>query len=745
MPPANTPADAVQRSASATTPQSPPAHRPLTPLSYLDSPVADLAATLYTHADADEANAAFLRASLASMNAGRDEAPRTRADAQRDSRRTTQATSDAAALRSAQETAEDLSRRERLQRVLSRLNRLHDPAASGATAYSNRTPSPHRQDLYDWAPQQTDGAETPPPPLIANDEHAGRQHELADRRERLRDRERRRRENEWVSLRARAAIQRARFGEGSPSATDRMLRYVMDRERSGTSDEEERARGSGWFRPTPARAGGDEEEPQLSFGRGPDGDVHVPPAPGDRDRERQERVDAFRRGYLAEHAPNRLPPRIATPSPPIAAVPAPTPATFLENALKYLSELRGCEQYEDSLAAAMDHGLATKEFFADKHDDFIMDLGAVDPLPFSSWLQPGTVFDGHQHASSACGSSGLAHPGRSSAGTASHVVEQINPNFASRTAAAAAVPSTFDHPPGSTRVVPFDAARPWLSHHPTPPTPKPAPSPPPGDHWPVRVTLHVVDTETMTVQGTMEAYDVPSHPSHPAADGARGKVLGRKTAPITTYLEGHIIDSRTHSFLTPSPPPPPTSTTPTSTSPPIPTSSRSRPPHPHHHRTPYKTSPANATPYTTHTPTPTFPSATPASDATNWALLPPFSALPTPATFARTLLSQTHMRRINAEYIFMRWKERNFVHRSHINNNNNNNNDNNNDSADVCEGVGAGDQERGHGLTIGGFYYVSLRRGDGRVEGLYFDPGSTPFQCLRLGGKGGGGGVGEMR
>jgi hypothetical protein len=36
------------------------------------------------------------------------------------------------------------------------------------------------------------------------------------------------------------------------------------------------------------------------------------------------------------------------------------------------------------------------------------------------------------------------------------------------------------------------------------------------------------------------------------------------------------------------------------------------------------------------------------------------------------------------------------------------------------------------GLTISGFYYISMRRDNGHIEGMYFDPGSTPFQQLTL-------------
>ena len=36
------------------------------------------------------------------------------------------------------------------------------------------------------------------------------------------------------------------------------------------------------------------------------------------------------------------------------------------------------------------------------------------------------------------------------------------------------------------------------------------------------------------------------------------------------------------------------------------------------------------------------------------------------------------------------------------------------------------------GLTISGFYYVALHRQSGRIDGLYYDPGSQPYQSLRM-------------
>jgi hypothetical protein len=331
----------------------------------------------------------------------------------------------------------------------------------------------------------------------------------------------------------------------------------------------------------------------------------------------------------------------------------------------------------------MDHGLATKEFFADKHDDFIMDLDDIPSLPYSSWLQPGTSFEGHQYAAN-FNNTNIAHQGPTSMASR---VEQINPNFRP--------PSlSFDHPPGSTRVVSFDTSRHSSSNIPMHMSPKDT-----HDHWPVRVIIHSIDPDKMTLQGTMEAYDVPQHPSSLSILNSNERPkAGKKHAPITTYLEGHIIDLRTNSFLTPG----------TKTDKPAPA--------------PAASGTANTT---------SFPTTTTATDAENWLKLSPFSSLSasksaTPEdTLARLLLSRAALAQLQEEYIFMRWKERCFVHSK-------------NDACSAPLSDRAGDQDRGHGLTISGFYYVSLRRCDGEVEGLYFDPLSTPHQCLRLKGRTGG-------
>ena len=742
----------IQRRSSTPPPPLEPAQRPLTPLSYLSSPVLDLAATLHTSAadDADQDNVEFLRDSIESLDRVDDTTNNHTSSLRSQSTRRGQSHNDLShdprlANRLAQArhneaqaqtrsgsgsgsgtASDDLSRRLRLQRVLARLNQIHDPTAattSSASAY-NRTPSPGRNNQYDWAPSHEAAATT-----ASQDENELDQI-LAELRQqassttssatnqsegRTRDRNRDSHassntdlagatgegDRQRRSLRSRAVLQRARQ-ESSPSATERILRYAMERRGAEMSEEEERARAAGWF--NPAASGRTSGEQHRSGTSGRDS-WPLPPSANDiRTRTMQERAEAMQRRYGGDNPPPRLP-RISTPP-----VPTTTTSTgnseFLQNALRYLNQLRSCYTYEQALSAAIDHGLATKEFFADKHDDFVMDLAEIDPVHASSWLQPGTIFEGHQHATN--GNAGLI---ATRAGAASRSVEQINPNFRSQAASA----SGFDHPPGSTRWIEQPVSS-FQSLGGIPGASLPASAnmlltasktpDPAHDHWPVRVIMHSIDVERMTLQGTMEAYDVPQHPHSLSITNAVDRPkAGKKNAPITTYLEGHIIDLETHSFLTPN--------------------SDNEP-----NQRPHFTEPRNSTPYTSLSDAIAFPSANAKTDASNWRKLPPFNEHSSDEETARVLLSKDRMSDVGKDYIFMRWKERCFVH----------------GKSDTCsETERQGDQDRGHGLTISGFYYVSLRRSDGVVEGLYFDPTSTPYQCLRLKGRSSGWGVVDFR
>ncbi|KAF1360741.1 hypothetical protein EJ07DRAFT_113591 [Lizonia empirigonia] len=95
--------------------------------------------------------------------------------------------------------------------------------------------------------------------------------------------------------------------------------------------------------------------------------------------------------------------------------------------------------------------------------------------------------------------------------------------------------------------------------------------------------------------------------------------------------------------------------------------------------------------------------SSPENDARYWRRLPPFSELADDEV-GQALVSRSWWEGVEREWVLMRWKERCF----------------------------ALFEDSGCGLTISGFYYVCLRRSDGVVKGLYYDPASSPFQCLEL-------------
>jgi len=91
-------------------------------------------------------------------------------------------------------------------------------------------------------------------------------------------------------------------------------------------------------------------------------------------------------------------------------------------------------------------------------------------------------------------------------------------------------------------------------------------------------------------------------------------------------------------------------------------------------------------------------------DSTYWRELQPFKSL-TDDEIVKNLVSKRWLTENLARgWILMRWKERCFVTPSHSQ----------------------------QGLTIYGFYYISVRRDNGHIEGMYYDPGSSPYQQLSL-------------
>ncbi|KAJ5803306.1 uncharacterized protein N7503_005756 [Penicillium pulvis] len=92
------------------------------------------------------------------------------------------------------------------------------------------------------------------------------------------------------------------------------------------------------------------------------------------------------------------------------------------------------------------------------------------------------------------------------------------------------------------------------------------------------------------------------------------------------------------------------------------------------------------------------------TDSTYWRELQPFKDL-SDADIAKNLVSRTWItEKLTQGWILMRWKERCFITPT----------------------------DSRQGLTISGFYYISLCRENGQIEGLYYDPGSSPYQQLSL-------------
>ncbi|KAF8251969.1 hypothetical protein K440DRAFT_658577 [Wilcoxina mikolae CBS 423.85] len=90
-------------------------------------------------------------------------------------------------------------------------------------------------------------------------------------------------------------------------------------------------------------------------------------------------------------------------------------------------------------------------------------------------------------------------------------------------------------------------------------------------------------------------------------------------------------------------------------------------------------------------------------DANNWRKLEPFVHMSN-TELVKNLVSRSFMKELTENWVFMRWKEKCFI------------------SPDPDVG----------GLTIGGFYFLSLKREDGRIQGYYYDPQSQPYQELTL-------------
>ena len=187
--------------------------------------------------------------------------------------------------------------------------------------------------------------------------------------------------------------------------------------------------------------------------------------------------------------------------------PVPNERRRVDDAIKYLGQLRLCESDKEGRETAEEGGIDPEELCPQNRHDFLVNTHILPPPPESSWLQIGGVLLGTQHGASNPTSlpsyTPLMPPSiyRSRTG---------NPHFGS-------VPPRTTSP---TRDTPVDST---LVEE---------------ERWPVKVTIHSIDYTTMTLAGTMEAFDVPD------------KTSPTKVSSITTFLEGEIIDFNTFTLET---------------------------------------------------------------------------------------------------------------------------------------------------------------------------------------------------
>lgn len=185
------------------------------------------------------------------------------------------------------------------------------------------------------------------------------------------------------------------------------------------------------------------------------------------------------------------------------------PSARLKEAIKYLERVRFSSSYEESISSAAEGGFIQFDYFTCNEDDFILDTSTIAPPAECSWLRPGSVFTGAQRA---------AHhivPHRIS-GPQSNEPVIVNGSETSRIS-----------------VYTTSGRRYWAGniYQPVTVTSK-------DEYWPVKVTIHSVDYSTMTLSGTMEAYNIPD------------KTSPTRDAHIITFLEGEIIDFNTHTLET---------------------------------------------------------------------------------------------------------------------------------------------------------------------------------------------------
>lgn len=155
------------------------------------------------------------------------------------------------------------------------------------------------------------------------------------------------------------------------------------------------------------------------------------------------------------------------------------------------------------------------EYFLSHENDFVLDTGFIPSPPASSWIRPGSVFSGFQHATQ---NTRIGPFNRST----DPVI--VNGSESNRITVSTSHGRRY-WARSSVDLNAADEGNELLAARKM-------------EHWPVKVTIHDVDPVTMTLSGTMEAYNIPD------------KSDPEQKSHIVTFLEGEIIDFKTHTLQT---------------------------------------------------------------------------------------------------------------------------------------------------------------------------------------------------
>ncbi|MCJ1270178.1 hypothetical protein MMC22_010074 [Lobaria immixta] len=539
MPPANSPSDTPREATTTNAPY-------LDQLAELASPVPDFAATLTTQAEqeADDDNVSFLRLQsgllpssarappllpMPNFSTGAPNASNT--ESQRRMRRAIEAVAGHRRYTPAQ------------------LQQLGDSQEATFTI----PPLQAESHYQGWAPESLEYEDDlPPPRMHASEPSAAFQHEPSRRSlrggstsqresripqfsqtsspDRFHFREHEIEELAEITestLRTTALLQSVRRNsQFSSRARSQLQNYILDRERMGhDSDDRDRPRIT---RPSSSTSSiRPHRQTQLLQQQMT---IHQQQQQQQQRQQRQQRnaqqreLQVLQREWVQaqDHGhqirPTRLPVETyrlrhlenSSVSPPIAS-------RSLDEAIKYLERLRFCESLQDSLSSAKAGGFAQDELFA--NSDFVLDTTTIEPPPESSWLKIGGVLSGSQHATGGTSLPPYVPYSRSA-----------NPHSPRLDRPSQPQPATSTPSSGSTNM----EQDPPASHA----GPSTQVNPDGDERWPVKVTIHGIDYGSMTLSGTMEAFNVPD------------KTSPTQESSITTFLEGEIIDFNTYTLET---------------------------------------------------------------------------------------------------------------------------------------------------------------------------------------------------